>query len=158
MRIVFRLGGEMRLTMKTTAMLVIASFLAAPLAAQSVRFGDNASEWANDGECDDRRFTGRKMATSLDNDDLLHDANDCKNAYTAGLIKLVDEKAARAATVCSRIKFGDNSSEWAKDGECDDYRFEGTGMTSIIAVEDIGRDAADCKRLCETGSIYLREY
>lgn len=144
--------------MKLLPLVLATSLLAAPLAAQSVRFGDNSSEWANDGECDDRRFTGRKMATSLDNDDLLHDANDCRSAYKAGLIKLVDEKAARAATVCSKIKFGDNSSEWAKDGECDDYRFEGTGMTSIIAVDDIGRDATDCKRLCDIGSIYLREY
>jgi hypothetical protein len=144
--------------MKVGISLFVAAFLAVPVAAQTVNFGDDASQWANDGECDDRRFTGQKMDTELDNDDILHDAKDCREAYDAGLIQFVDRAAARAATVCSAIQFGQDSSEWANDGECDDYRFEGTGMSSTISAGDIGRDASDCKRLCDMGTIFLREY
>ncbi len=132
--------------------------LAVAANAQTVRFGDNSSTWANDGECDDRRFTGSNMASDLDTDDILHDANDCRSAYENGLIRLVDPEVGKAATVCAEIRFGDDSSTWAKDGECDDYRFEGTGMTSIISTDDVGKDATDCKRLCDAGMIYLRIY
>lgn len=132
--------------------------LATAAPAQSIQFGDNSSLWANDNECDDRRFFGQGMAPNLDDDDILHDANDCQTAYDRGLIKLVDPEAGKAATICSQIDFGDNSGEWARDGECDDYRFAGKGMNSIISIDDIRKDASDCRRLCEAGKIYLRLY
>ncbi len=124
--------------------------------SQSVKFGDNKSEYANDGECDDRRFIGQGMATSLDEDDNFHDANDCRKLYRAGMIKLTSEKLGRAATNCSKIKFGNNSSKWARDGECDDARFDGPGSDGIIAVDDVMKDARDCKRQCQAGNIWLR--
>jgi uncharacterized protein YdeI (BOF family) len=41
------------------AAAAIALLAANPLAAQSINFGDDASQWSNDGECDDPRFEGR---------------------------------------------------------------------------------------------------
>ena len=42
------------------------------------------------------------------------------------------------------IPYGDDSSPYANDGECDDKRFEGPGMTATILLDsDVGRDATD---------------
>ena len=55
----------------------------------SVDFGDDSSEWANDGECDDPRFAGPGMtSTMLLDDDIGHDASDCRSAYEAGELQL----------------------------------------------------------------------
>lgn len=75
--------------------------------AQSVRFGDNSSEWAKDGECDDRRFRGAAMASSLDADDTRKDRTDCKRGYDMGQLKLCNFKEALAATQCHKINLGD---------------------------------------------------
>ncbi|MFP4518527.1 MAG: hypothetical protein ACLFQ5_03635 [Oceanicaulis sp.] len=56
-----------------------------------------------------------------------------------------------------RVEFGDDSSTWANDGECDDPRFEGRGMAATLIAEDLGRDATDCKTLYDAGDIRLRE-
>ncbi len=144
----FPLSTALCLTMLTASMAT----------AETVRFGNNQSEWANDGECDDRRFVGKQMATSLDNDDIMRDASDCRAAYKAGKIKLLDPNKALAATDCSKIKFGNNRSKWSNDKECDDYRFDGRGMSSVISRDDIGRDADDCRLLCRSEAIYLRDY
>ncbi len=55
------------------------------------------------------------------------------------------------------IDFGDDSSEWANDGECDDPRFEGEGVASILLDQDLYRDATDCRDLYNRGRIDLRE-
>ncbi len=55
------------------------------------------------------------------------------------------------------IDFGDDSSEWANDGECDDPRFEGDGVASILLDSDLYRDATDCRSLYDRGLIDLRE-
>ncbi len=129
-----------------------------PAQADDIRFGDNKSEWANDQECDDRRFYGTGMANELDNADTGRDANDCRKLFNAGKIKLWIEGEAKAATQCSKIDFGDDKSEYAKDDECDDARFEGRGMSSVVVTEDVGHDAADCKASCQNGLIFLRNY
>lgn len=117
--------------------------------AAAIDFGDDASEWAYDGECDDPRFTGPGMTdTALLAEDILHDATDCRQAYDAGRISL----RGRA----SGVDFGDDSSDWAHDGECDDPRFTGPGMTTTaLLAEDILRDATDCRRAFEAGRIRL---
>ena len=56
-------------------------------------------------------------------------------------------------TITRVINFGNNSSTWAFDGECDDPRFRGRGMATTLLAEDTGRDAADCRLLFETGNI-----
>ncbi len=54
------------------------------------------------------------------------------------------------------VEWGDNTSRWANDGECDDDRFAGPGMADILVESDRFHDAADCRRLYEAGLIYLR--
>ncbi|MEL1249949.1 hypothetical protein [Aurantiacibacter gilvus] len=57
------------------------------------------------------------------------------------------------------IDYGDDSSTWANDGECDDPRFEnapgsdGRGMAAVLLEQDSGHDASDCQMLVESGSI-----
>lgn len=126
--------------------------------AQDINFGDDASEWALDGECDDRRFKGSTMASGLDRDDVGHDASDCKSGYVSGALSLWRFADALAATDCSAVDFGTDASEWAEDGLCDDYRFEGPGGDFVLLKEDIRKDATDCRQLCERGQIALRDY
>lgn len=149
--------------------LLIATLMAGltlPATAQdaAVDFGDDSSEWANDGECDDPRFTGTKMAAELLPEDTLKDATDCKTLFDAGEIALVDaaEEAdasgaiARAEALADdEIDFGDDSSQWANDLECDDPRFVGQGMSAELLPEDEKADATDCRQAYEDGTIRL---
>ena len=64
--------------------------------------------------------------------------------------------AMLAITPSYAISFGNNSSQWSYDGECDDPRFAGPGMADTLMEEDTGSDAADCRALYRDGSIYLR--
>jgi hypothetical protein len=130
----------------------------AAAAAQDISFGDDSGEYARDGECDDARFRGVGMSKSLDDDNIRRDATDCRNAFRDGRLFLWVEAEARAATDCKAIRFGDNSSEWARDGQCDDFRFRGPGADSIMLSEDIGKDAADCRAACAAGTVFLRDY
>ena len=148
---------------------------ASPSLAQ-VDFGDDASRWANDGECDDPRFEGPGMTTTpLLQQDTLHDATDCREAYEAGTITLIGEggsadkgaantgsanianpAAGGAAAAATDVDFGDDSSRWANDGECDDPRFEGPGMTTTpLLQQDTLHDATDCREAFEAGTITL---
>lgn len=195
-----------------------------------VNFGDNSSMFADDGECDDPRFTGPGAAATTFEDNEMRDANDCRNMFESGQVSLVarastssslasqapaSRQAAQAAAapqetytvgtprgdvngatledgsifasgtvyggpidpgdpsssrmpgtantapVTTRpasnlaIDFGDNSSTWANDGECDDPRFEGDGMAFTSVDEDRGRDAEDCRAAYEAGTITL---
>jgi hypothetical protein len=55
----------------------------------AIDFGDDNGDWANDNECDDSRFEGAGMtATPLLEDDIGHDATDCRAAYEAGQLTL----------------------------------------------------------------------
>lgn len=123
-----------------------------------INFGDDASQWSNDGECDDRRFAGNGMAAALGWGDTGHDASDCRNLVQAGAIRLWNFSDALAATQCSAINFGDDSGSYPNDGECDDMRFEGMGMASFVGPDEVGKDATDCQRTCEFGMVGLRDY
>src|SRR5688572_11958282 len=73
-------------------------------------FGDDASVWANDGECDDGRFAGAGMTrTPLLDDDIGHDASDCRSAWNAGELRLADVKPFGGGDMPD---FGDDESEW----------------------------------------------
>jgi hypothetical protein len=152
--------------------LALAAGLTTPVLAQApaVDFGDDTSEWANDGECDDPRFAGTGMAVELEDADLLKDATDCRTLFEAGSIALADPGSDTAAADDSaestgteadvaaapgEIDFGDDTSEWANDGECDDLRFAGTGMAAELEEADVRRDATDCRTLFDAGSIAL---
>lgn len=137
------------------AVFAAASLGLAPIAAAQPTapdFGDDASRWANDGECDDPRFFGAGMSEgqSLD-DDIGHDATDCRTAWRDGAITLATAEDFPAPD------FGDDDSDWAEDGECDDPRFVGEGMTTTkLLDEDILHDAADCRAAWDAGTIELR--
>ncbi|WP_196260176.1 hypothetical protein [Pelagibacterium limicola] len=53
------------------------------------------------------------------------------------------------------IDFGDDTSRWANDGQCDDPRFEGTGAAAVRIAADEGRDATDCRTAFEAGTVTL---
>jgi hypothetical protein len=130
----------------------------APQAVGGINFGDDTSEWARDGECDDRRFTGSAMATALGWENSGRDATDCRSLVDAGRVRLWVMADALAATQCGSLNFGDDSSEFAMDGECDDMRFEGPGMAGIVNTDNTLRDATDCRQYCAYGVIALRDY
>ena len=129
---------------------------AAPAAV--VDYGSDSSEWANDGECDDRRFVGQGVATTLDWANIGRDASDCRALHEAGQIRVWNWTEAQAATQCAAISFGDDVSQFANNGVCDDPRFDGRGMDRVIAISESGHDAADCLQLCAFGAIALRDY
>jgi hypothetical protein len=144
-----------------------------------IDFGDNASPWANDNECDDPRFKGRGMAAgALQDSDRGHDAADCRAALLAGRIVLMENAAAAldppipevasdasvdavevpvsaasnvTAPDADAIDFGDDTSVWANDAECDDPRFAGEGVAASPVRANVGRDAADCRAALEDG-------
>ncbi|SEQ25854.1 hypothetical protein SAMN05428969_2440 [Devosia sp. YR412] len=120
--------------------------IATPINA--INFGDDSSEWANDGECDDPRFTGTGSADELLDADISKDATDCRAAYEAGTVTL----ATGTADVAEAIDYGDDTSEWAKDQECDDPRFSGTGVAAELLDADIGHDATDCRAAVAAGT------
>jgi hypothetical protein len=123
--------------------------------SSEIDFGDDSSRWANDGECDDPRFEGPGSASELVEADRMRDATDCRTLFEAGEITLISGDAPAGTSGSGDIDFGDDSSAWANDGECDDPRFTGTGMATELVDEDIGRDATDCRTLFDAGSITL---
>lgn len=59
-------------------------------------------------------------------------------------------------TVPQGFVWGDDSSQWANDGDCDDPRFDGPWAHSVLLPEDAMRDATDCRQRYERGEVYLR--
>lgn len=57
--------------------------------------------------------------------------------------------------VTSDIDFGDDSGDWANDGECDDPRFIGQGSAMMPSFDHEGRDASDCRVLFGLGEVRL---
>lgn len=131
-----------------------------PASSSGIDFGNDSSEWANDGECDDPRFAGPGMAETLLDEDAMHDATDCRTAYEAGEITFGEGDGEVPPTVVAAnkvdindIDFGDDSSHWAKDGECDDPRFTGTGSATELLAEDLKKDATDCRAAFVAGTV-----
>jgi hypothetical protein len=135
---------------------------------EDIDFGDDTSEWANDGECDDPRFSGEGSAEELVDADIARDATDCQAAYDAGTVTYVgdtgpavpedDPETTPPATdepASADIDFGDDSGEWANDGECDDPRFTGEGLADEVVDADIAKDATDCRAAYEAGTVTL---
>ena len=104
---------------------VVACFAGGPAMAQSIDFGNDSSEWSNDGECDDPRFAGPGMTTTpLLDSDIRADATDCRTAFKAGTVSLRDGSNP-ADLIVGGVNFGNDQGEWSNDGECDDMRFAG---------------------------------
>ncbi len=84
--------------------------------------------------------------TPLLDEDRYYDAGDCAAAWEAGTIALC----------VLGVDFGDNSSTWAYDGECDDSHFTGLGVTSTALLnQDMYQDATDCHRAYVVRDIWL---
>jgi hypothetical protein len=149
-------------TIFATAMLA-AAWTPLPAAAQAVDFGDDASKFSKDGECDDKRFTGAGMTdTTLLDSDVRHDATDCRSAYNQGRLTLKGSNPGAnsesyAASGVNHIMWGDDSGKYANDGECDDKRFIGAGMTDTPLLDsDVKHDATDCRAAFRQGRLQLR--
>lgn len=143
--------------LKSLLMLAGAGVLAACVTtAAGLSFGNNTGDYPNDNECDDPRFTGGGMASSLSVDNIGKDATDCQTLYSAQRIRLARTRAQWDVAQCQAIDYGNNSSNWARDNECDDPRFTGPGVDEILLPEDLRADAADCRALCNAGEIWLK--
>lgn len=130
------------------------SLAAGPLAAQdeAIDFGDDRNEYAHDGYCDDPRFTGLGMDGILLTGDIGRDASDCRAAFRAGDITMNPLFAKPASK--SAIIFGDDASDYANDGECDDVRFVGPDTAeAIFLFESVGHDESDCRAGVESGEL-----
>lgn len=56
------------------------------------------------------------------------------------------------------IEFGDDASKYSRDGECDDRRFSGPGMTDIPLLDsNIKHDASEWRAAFEQGRLQLKE-
>ncbi len=145
-----------------SAVLLAGTFAPAPASAQAIDFGDDAGRFSKDGECDDMRFSGPGMTDTLLIDaDIRHDATDCRVAYEQGRLTYQGGRRGSrspAPASNSRIIWGDDSGKYARDGECDDKRFSGEGMTDTPLLDsDIKHDATDCRVAFEQGRLQLRQ-
>ena len=129
-------------------------------------FGDDNGDYAKDGECDDMRFAGPGMtSTPLLDEDIKHDATDCRAAFNQDRLTFKGDNVSEAtlassvdADQISRIQWGDDNGDFANDGECDDKRFDGAGMTSTPLLDsDIKHDATDCRTAFQQGRLALRQ-
>jgi hypothetical protein len=147
--------------------LVAVPTAAAPApGVQTIEFGDDTSKYSRDGECDDMRFGGEGMTdTPLLNSDIRHDASDCRSAFNQGRLTYKGEDVSATPTSTgyaesgvNHIIWGDDSSKYSRDGECDDKRFSGAGMTDTPLLDsDIKHDATDCRSAYNQGRLQLKQ-
>lgn len=94
--------------------------------------GNDSCVWANDGECDDATLGGTGACEPGT------DATDCAGKMPGG----------QATGAVPQVPFpqlaGDDSCQWARDGECDEARFGGGGYCAN------GTDATDCAPIAAT--------
>lgn len=148
----------------TAALLLTPTIGFAQVDSSTIDFGDDSGDWANDGECDDPRFSGGGMHSILLDEDAFKDATDCKTLFESGEItfnssannEIIEPKQTESITHAG-IDFGTDSGIWANDDECDDPRFSGEGMSDVLLDSDIKADASDCKAAFIAGKITLGE-
>lgn len=78
------------------------------------------------------------------------------SAYLIALALALASQGLSAQTDRASVEFGDDTSTWANDQECDDPRFFGAGMAANLLESDILHDASDCRALFLAGSINLK--
>lgn len=115
-----------------------------------IAFGDDNGMWANDGTCDDPRFEGKGRSGATLRDQVLRDMTDCIEAYENARIDLTVHDELELG-----IDFGDDTGSWSFDGECDDPRFDGSGMSEFPSRNHLERDAIDCYRAYRAGDVVL---
>ena len=111
------------------------------IANEAIEFGDNSSDWAGDGECDDPRFAGRGMASTLLEEDRLHDADDCRELFSEGAIRLV---ADMRGSSMGRIERGEliRSDMTQADGSYVDI-FSFSGSAGDLAILELRSGSFD---------------
>lgn len=115
-----------------------------------IDLGNDNGEFAMDGQCDDVRFIGAGMSAVLLTDSIGKDASDCMAAFHEGTVS--PSPMHLPPVDDASIIFGDDSSAFANDGECDDIRFVGSHSNkAVYIVDDIGGDASDCRAGFEAG-------
>ncbi len=133
--------------------------LALPAMAQdgNIEFGDDTSLFANDGECDDPRFTGPGVGSNLDWTSVGNDATDCRASVKAGA-RYWFGATSIIIPDCSAVDFGADGGDYANDDACDDPRFVHPEKlaSSILLQSDLKQDATDCREICESGRLFLR--
>ncbi len=139
--------GAGTVTMKTTT--AVADF----------DFGTDTSKYAYDDVCDDPRFMGSGVDKKLLDADKLADATDCRTLMESGAVMprpvYQANYVAGAPYDATGIDFGDNTSAYSGDGECDDPRFEGPGGAANPLYENKWHDADDCSAAFASGSVAL---
>ncbi|MCY3877507.1 MAG: ankyrin repeat domain-containing protein [Rhodobacteraceae bacterium] len=122
------------------------------LTLASELFGDDSGHYANDGECDDPRFEGTVgMAESPDIESLGRDRSDCMYAVLEKSIAWIKTDVPGTG-----IMFGGNGSNYAYNGECDDPRFTGIGVSGTAGWKDVEKDAVDCWRAVKEARATLK--
>lgn len=137
-----------------------ALIMVGPSYAQSpneINFGDDTSTWANDGECDDPRFEGEGMAASTNREDRLRDATDCRTLLEDGKITFSKTQYDPEMTVFEGVQLGDDSGRYPNDGECDDPRFVGFGMSQSPDHPEIEKDRSDCSYGLQLGELSIAD-
>lgn len=132
----------------------------ANLALQTIDFGNDEGSFPNDEECDDPRFNGPAVFSG--GSQVRQDATDCRTLLYQGSVNFVGDENISVADdfdfgddpSFADINFGDDLSDWANDGECDDPRFGGSGSANTILDEDAFHDATDCSDLYAGGELF----
>lgn len=63
--------------------------------------------------------------------------------------------ATAGIAVPASFEFGDDSSEYTLDGECDDPRLTGPNVANELLIETTGKDATDCAAAVKEGTALL---
>lgn len=112
--------------------------------SSGVDFGDDLSQWANDGECDDPRFSGDSAASTLLDSDRFHDASDCRALLEAGRVQLAGGAGSGSdgdEGVLQRGTLASDDDELEGFGYVDSYTFEGVaGQTAVIDLQSADFD------------------
>ncbi len=131
-------------------------FLSANAQTEDINYGTDEGEYAFDNICDDPRFTGLGVTSDLDWGSVGLDATDCRNAVNAQAARYWFDPRALSLVKCDAVEFGDDTSGSANNNACDDPRFLSFTSIGINLVEDLMKDATDCKWACELELLYER--
>jgi len=77
------------------------------------------------------------------------------SSYIRLFVALVFPLVVGTISAQENVDFGADSGAWTHDGECDDPRFEGKGMATVLVDDDLFQDASDCRNLMNKGLIQL---
>ena len=124
-------------THELVGIVLALGFMSLTLPSQAQpNFGDDASQWANDHECDDPRFQGEGSATTLLEEDRGHDATDCRALFEVGRIALRgddDDGIDFGDGGVQRGRLEDGDATLASGEYADNYAFAGkSGQRAII--------------------------